>query len=759
MEAKVAAPAQRGPLAATAGVALAAALVFSFQILRMPPGVGQFSKYPNAALQYLHGTAQPERLLDFSPLYLGLHIAVFQYLQNPIAWIAWIQIAFLTLAAALLYLLLRRHVGTGFAVAGAAAFVLGKSVVIYGYVFEPEALMIVLLVALVFFASREDLPGAAAAGVALALCVLTRPGFLPLAAVVPLSFWLRRRGRRRFAAATALFLLPVIAALAFIAARNQRLLGSASLLVMNPGTVFFDCNSPLASGGGAAYPPVVNDVAALYAGESDYHHAVFRLVARAVTGRDLTPGEANRFWSAKAADFIVDHPRRFAALLARRALHVFNRYRWNDLRTEWAAGRVLDGSWFPFVPFAPLSALALLGLAIGLASWRTFLLPLAVFLNQAGLMVLTYATDRQRVSLYPFFAFFGAVALSRLCTGGRWRRTLLAALLPLALLFTLDSDLMRDNRRLWEAMSRMGAFVGEARGDRDNLDFAAARVKTARALAIAPWAAETLRPSRLPVAPGELARLAVGELPAPPEDDAPARLDRALLLLEAGRVEEAAAILLELEREGHIFESRNGDSSEPSYHLGRIAFSRGRLDEAVRLMRQALRRSPGHPAVLAQLACLTGDGSWIDQLLRYFDDFDALFYLGRACLETGRVERAVESFGSLVTRFPDHARGQVYYAAALGAAGRDAEAAAMFLSATEERPETVMLEGLILPSLERWARGGSPGAAYWYAVALREYGRFPGALQAFERASAAGNPAAAREAQELREIIAQAQRR
>ena len=413
---------------------------------------------------------------------------------------------------------------------------------------------------------------------------------------------------------------------------------------------------------------------ALYPGESDYHHAVFRLVARTVTGRDLTPGAANRFWSVKAADYIADHPGRFVSLLARRALHVFHRYRWDDLRTEWATGRVFDGRWFPFVPFAPVSALALLGLVIAIGSWRTFLLPLAIFLNQAGVMILTYATDRQRVSLYPFFVFFAAVALERLCSGGRWRRTLLAALAALTLAFTLDSDLMRDNRRRWEGMSRIGVLVGEALRDRDNLDFAASRLKAARALAPAPFAAETLRPARLPVASVELAGIAARELAIGSGSGASARLDRALLLVEAGRLDEAEAILTALEREGHAFESRPGSSSEPSYHLGRIAFLRGRPDEAVRFMRQALLRSPGDPAVLAQLACLTDDTSWADLVFRYFDDLDASFYLGRACLETGRAARAVESFGRLVTLLPDFVRGQVYRAAALGGSGRDIQA-------------------------------------------------------------------------------------
>ena len=146
-------------------------------------------------------------------------------------------------------------------------------------------------------------------------------------------------------------------------------------------------------------------------------------------------------------------------LVARRVLHIFHRHRWNDLRAEWDAGEILDSRWFPSVPFAPVSALAVLGLAIGAGSLRTFLVPLAVFFAQASVMAVAYATDRQRVSLLPFFAFFAAIALQRLCLGGRRRAAIALALAPLTLAFALDSDLMRDNRRNWEGTSRMRALM------------------------------------------------------------------------------------------------------------------------------------------------------------------------------------------------------------------------------------------------------------------------------------------------------------
>lgn len=740
----------RRDLAAAGVVGIGTALGLSWQILRLPPEINQFDKYPDAALRFLHGMSLPERLLDFSPLYLGLHIAVFRFLPDPISWVAGIQIALLALAAALLYLLLRRHAGAPFALAGAAAFALNTSIAIYGYIFEPESLMVLLLVALALAATRDGMPAAAAMGTLLTLCVLTRPTFAPLVAVIPVHLWLKRASTRRFVACVALFLLPVLAGAGFIAVRNYRLLGSPSLLVMNPGTVLFDCNSPIAYGGGAAYPPIVDYVESMDPAESDSTHLAFRRIARALAGRELTPVEVNRYWSEKVLDYIGDHPRRFVGLVARRALHVFHRHRWNDLRAEWAVGEVFDSRRFPSVPFAPVSALAVLGLAIGAGSLRTFLVPLAVFFTQASVMAVAYATDRQRVSLLPFFAFFAAIALQRLCLGGRRRAAMALALAPLTLAFSLESDLMRDDRRTSEGMSRTRALIAGALRDRDAHDFEAARDGIARALAAAPWGAETIRPARLPVDARALAENAERMLAASGSDDASARFGRALLLIEAGRLEEADTVLAALEREGRVFGGIVGRPPEPAYHRARIALLSGRRDDAVQLLHEALRRSPGDPETLAHLACLTGDSAWEELIGRYFDDLDAAFYLGRACLETGRADVAVGSFEYLLAALPKYTTARIFLAAALGAAGRDAEAVDAYLAATRERPEPVMLEERIVPSFERWAAAMPPEQSHSLGVVLRDYGRFPEALRAFERAAAAGNAASALEVQAMR---------
>ncbi len=705
-------------------VALLAAAGFALFILRLPPEVGQFSKYPNAALQYLHGMAEPERLLDFSPLYLGLHVAAFRFLAHPLDWIPRFQIGLLALAAALLFLLLRQHFTLALSLTGTAAFLLGKSVAIYGHIFEPEPLMILFLVATVLCASRNTLAGAAAAGACLALGVLTRPSVLPLALLVPVHFLLGFDDRKRFLKATALFLLPLALGAVVLASGNERLPGFRSLLIMDPGAVFFVGNNPLSSGRGAAYPPVVNEVADSYPGESDFQHTVFRFFARRMAGADLTPAAANRFWAAKAENYIRDFPGLFLNLSARRVLYLFHGYRWDDIRAAWAAGRNLDGLLIPFVPFALVSALALAGLVSGLGSWRTYFLPYAVFLNLTVLMVFTYPTDRQRVLLYPFFVFFAVAALARARAATPKQRTAaLAAVLPLLALFTIESGRMRDNRHIWEGFSRLGPLLSEALRHRDESDFPAAREKAAAALAVGPWRAGSLKPARLPATEKELAALAARELSSRRTDDPSTRLDRALLLIEAGRLDEAAALLEALEREGAAFEILNGRPHLPAFSLGRIAARRGEPDEAIRLLKRALAQAPGDPQILAHLTCLTGDDAYAKRIFRYFGDPDALFALGQACLENGRIVSAVTCLERLTALIPEYQPGQIALAAALGAAGQDSRAAGIYLAATEQPPELVRLEEWIVPIFARLARNGSAEDARRYDSVLRQYGR------------------------------------
>lgn len=736
-------------------ITLISGIFFSSLILRIPLEAGQFTKYPVAALQYLKGTISPERLLDFSPLYLGLHI-ITQYLFNdPALWISWTHITLLALPAGLLYLILRRHAGTLLSLAGAAAFTLSQSVIIYGYVFEPEPLMIFFLITLLFFAERKDLFSSAATGVSLTLCLLTRPTFAPLILLIPLYYWLQTKDRSLIIRRSLVFLAPVLLGILFISGRNYSLQGNFSPLVMNPGNVFFDGNNPLTMGTTGAYPPIVRELNSKFPDEGDYQHEIYRIVARKVSSTNLTVGESNRFWANKVLAFIRDDPGHFLLNTGRRAFHLFHRYRWHDLDVAWNAGEALRGYSIPFIPFALISALALIGLIMNLKSWKTFFLPYAVFFIQAAVISLTFATDRQRACLYPFFVFFAVMGLKSLQIKFRGRAIAAASLLFAIPLLSIDYNRMQDDRHIWEGFSRTFAFIKDIAHDRATLRPEELAGKTAAVWTVAPWLIEAGRPAGVPASSEELAAEALRRLSTSQLDTPSIRLDRAMLMMAAGRLNDAQLILEDLVREGHDFSIMDGRIAAPSYYLGRIAFLQGNRAEAIRMMSRALQSLPGNPVVLAQLACLTGEESYGSKIFRYYDDIDAHFFLGTACLETGESEKAVAHLKQLSLYLPDYPKGLIYLAAALGATGRDTEAAEIYMGTTGGRSDMVILEEMILPVFARLAKDGSPESLYRYGVVLRQYGHFREALQALKQAEEAGSAAATYELRELQDIMAQ----
>ena len=735
-------------------VALAAAALFSLQIFTISQDeASQFSKYPNAAVQWLSGTVAPERLVDYSPLYLWLHVAARHLLADPLPWIHVLHIILLSAAASLLYLILRRHVGMVLSLCGAATLVISRSVVIYGYIFEPEPLMIFLLTSTVFFADRRSLPDAAATGISLSLCLLTRPTFAPLIVIIPVYYWLHSVDRGRTLRSIGLFLVPVLIVSAFLSIRNYTLQQNLSPFGMNPALRFFDGNNPLAEGNRAAYPPLVNDVAGRAVGQSDYEYAVYRLFARKSSGSDLSVGGTERYWASNTNQYISDHPAHFISLTVRRIIYFFHNYRWHDLDPSWMTDQVLGERTALFIPFSVLSALALIGMIYGLGAWRQHLLCYGIVLIQAGLMALIYATDRQRVCLYPFFIFFSAIALAKLKEGAPRRWLVVGMALVLAVLFSSDLDRMKDDHHIGEGSRQFDDLMAKATLARTEGNYVGAIRASAQAYALNPRSIEHIRLADLPGDSRSLAEAAIAELPTLLGGSPSAELDHALLLKAAGKLDEAERILTSLANGRHSF-LRDGDGlPEPLYHLGRIAFLRGQRDRSAEFLRRALGKHPGDPVLLSGLACLTGDTAYADRVFRYFDDVDATFYLGRACLETGGSEQALGYLSRLAEFLPDNPRVRVYRAAALSASGRYAEAAALYRSTAGERPGYVMLDDQILTAFRQMAKDGSAEHLYWYGVVLRQFGHFPEALQMLQNASLAGHPAAQAALRSMKDVL------
>lgn len=579
-------------------VALSVGAVLAWQTFGMPSSVRQFTKYPRAAVSLPGGSQTSERLIDYSPLYLEVHRVAQAWLPDPFTGVLAFQVGCVALALALFFMALRRHVSLPIALVATVALGFERSVTVHTYIFEPEALLLLLLVGWLFFAQRPGLANAAAAGTTLAFAQLTRPALLPIAVVMLWHFFGREETRRRAVLAATFSFLPVAIALGLLAVRNHQAAGSWSPAVMNPGTVFFDGNNPQSIGAVVEYPPVVKDLADSHPAQPDYAHEAYRRLARLDQGRQLTVGEVNRFWMGKACRFLRDEPGVALLNVARKVFFTLHSYRWYDIRSSYHVDRALKERGVPATPLALVSALALAGLGYGLGNWRILFPGYALFLSQMMVMVLTYASARQRLALLPALVLFAALALQQLAASGRRRVLVGAGVLLFATLLWRDTDVMRDSSHTFEPVNAPAHSLTGAGGD--------------------------LRRDRASL------------------------LDQALEAYEAGRYEEAELLLTDLWRERYV--SVRG---QPVYYLGRIAARRGRPEEAAAFMREALARAPGNFRILAQLAVLTGERSYAELLFRYYDRMDARFALGLAFLNNNMPEQAVAELSPVAAELPD----------------------------------------------------------------------------------------------------------
>ena len=656
-----------------------------------------FLKYPLAADQFLRGELPSERLRDFSPLYLGLHIAAQRLLPEPVLVVQIMQDALCIASAVLLLLLLETLVPAALAIAGTVAFLLNSSVIIYTHVLEPEILLVFFLLGVAYFAGREGRGGTLLSGIFCGLAAITRPSFLPLVFLLPVWFLVRGDRGARWLTRSALFVTPSVLAVIAVAAISAGRQGEApSAVIMSPGTVFFEGNNPLSMGFGV-YPPLVSDLGFEISDQIDYQHAVYRLLARRATGREMTQGETNRFWAGKAVAFMRDEPAHAMRLFAAKAWYFLHDYRKHDINGAYLMDRRLSAvGWLPAIPFALVSALALAGFAILTPRWKQTLPCFLIWANQFGVSVLMYVSDRQRVAVLPFFIIFAAAALGWSLKSRKNGVVLVLAVIPLSVFLRVKSDVLREDEHLYGVYAASEELQGKASRLLAQRDASGAASAAAAALAATPWMSDWIRPPGLFFGPGGMAQSALAHAPAVSAEDFSGRLDRVILLIEAGESGQADTLLRALVGEGRHFARGLDGPSSPEFYLGINAASRGDRPEARKFLEAALSAAPGDPFVLAWLAAVSGEATYRERLSRYFDEADAAFLLGQAYLKLGDAGAAVACFSRVAELAPEYRRGQIYLAAAQGADGQFGRAAKTYLDAVQAKPGPVMLEPEIL---------------------------------------------------------------
>jgi tetratricopeptide (TPR) repeat protein len=703
---------------------------------------------------YLNEELPKERLCDFSPLYLYMHIVLQKIFPSTDVIVQWLQIVLLGFSSVLLFYLLFEFFQLLVALFGTVAFILNYSVVIYTQVFEPEPLLIFFLLGFVFFAARSRFVSHGIAGFFFGLSFLTRPNFLAVLVAVPFYFYFRQgKKKRKCLISTALFLAPVLLCIGILSGRNAVILKNISPMTMNPGTVFFEGNNPNSWGMSSMYPPLIEELSGQYPEQPDYQHELYRMFARRIAGRNLSVPEVNSYWASRAKNFITDHPMRFVRLLGKKLLHFFHAYEWHDLLNTYWNGKKLRRGWIPTIPFALISAMALFGMLIQRTEWKRSLLFYIIFFCQFILMLVAYVSSRQRVAVIFIFVFFACSTLQYLIKS-RKRLWVLPLLALFCLLLYVHTDFMREEDHLWESTRASRQFLRASFQNRGEGHFNEAARLSAMAAAAAPWSIDSRRLTNLSFGTAGFVESAL-RVVFP--QTASRRFDRAALYIEAGKADEAAKIIQQLIDEGHEFKRDYYQSSEPYFYLGRTAAIRENRKQSVELLQKALERTPGDPSVLAHLSALTGRSEYRDKLFRYFDDISAHFYLGRAHLKNKMPAEAVDNFLYVTRKIPEFRRGHIYLAAALGEAGRYEEAARKYIEGMSLAAEPVMLEEEIISVFQKLSEQSQNDVdrLYDYGVVLRQFGFHSQALRVQREGQVldASNPRTKQEIASLEKIL------
>ncbi len=725
-------------------VGLATLLLHSFLAWRFPMP-GAFRKYGLAAEQWIRGELPTERLMDFSPLYFHLSVLLEKTSARPESLLHGLQIVLVAASVALFFLLLDPRLPRPLALLAAGILAIDRHLLVYERVLEPEALMLFLLLAVLAGLDDGRAKAVAAGGAAAALALATRPTFLPLFLVAPLFLWLREQanndGPRAGGApgpgwkrGSLLFLAPVATMFLALGLRSAAVTGDFRTPTMNPGTVFFEGNNPLSRGTSAIYPPVVLNYVRNSGAIPDSAHQHYRTIARAAVGEELSIREVNAFWAGKATRFLRDEPGHFLRLLGSKLEMTFHGFRWHDIPTAWQYDLRLS---LPSLPFALLSALALLGSLFTARHWRRDLLFFALAVNQAAVMLVFYVSARQRLALLPAVIFFAAVALGRFWES-RWRSlpmVLLALLMTVSL--TIPDDAMRDELHRRRGYLETDQVLHQIREKSKTQPLAHHAELVVEAVATAPWWLDWLHPVYFPRDQGTLAAR-TAELLASRDRNGPFRIsmdfDLAELHLRSGRLGPARELLMPLvEAEGRVYRGGRQPSS-PEVLLARVAARQGREKEALDFLELALERFPGDPFALAENVALTGDEADRQRLFSYLSSLDAHWILGRAFLEHGRFSEAAAELGALLERQPEFRDARVFYAAALAGEGKLEEGAREYLRAMEARLEPVLAGDAIASLFRYWSAGHpeDPQAQIQAASVLHQLGFFREALERFE---------------------------
>lgn len=318
----------------------------------------------------------------------------------------------------------------------------GHWVLIYfeGELLDPTlTITLTLLLALTFrhWLMRPRWLLALAAGLILGMLALVRANILPLAPLMTLGMLMAGRGRlklRRSAAHAALLALGTAAAIAPVTVRNYYAGsdGELVLIAANGGINFYIGNNPQVDLIVPAVPGLEEMIHR--AGWSHFDDLVIVRAVEAKVGRRIGYSGTSKYFTAKALEFMREHPGRALSLTAQRAVRLLGPAEYgNDMLT-------LDREASPMLRRLPGNFTVVFVLAVaGFAQWaaagrrrapnkrRLMAWIMAYMAVLYGTSIMCFLEARYRIPMLPLLAMPAAFCLVR------WARLAArGAVLPLA---------------------------------------------------------------------------------------------------------------------------------------------------------------------------------------------------------------------------------------------------------------------------------------------------------------------------------------
>lgn len=615
-----------------------------------------FYKYPSIALQLIENNGY-YRLTDVSPFYLYLHYLAHLHLKSPLSFIYGLQIITAALSAAMLYGILKRQFSFYLSAFGSIVFILNKSIVLYTFSLEPEIFLTFFILCFVLVMSRSFKYQLILSGIFLALSLTVRPSYLLLVPITAV-YIVKKDGFVLGLRNVLIFCLPVIAALGILFFLNKNISEEHSILPMNPGTVFYEGNNPLSTGESGNYPYIVHELSLAQTNEYDYQHVAYRHVVRQLRREILSQQEINHFWSRKALNFMEDYPSITIKKTLFKLYMIFHSYRRHDLSNiVWNDQNIFIK--FPSLPFGVVTAFAFFGFLFSRKKLINAYLINSVLFVQGLTMLIFTVSDRQRVSLVPFFIILFVFAI-HLLKNKKISRFVLIPIIILILFLTYQPSVIRDEQFVWKSNYRSLDYLSKAMILREQGRFDEAAQAEAKSIALSPYMLNRRKLAGVTFKSISVERKSLEIAGTNHQESDSEKFNMAYLLYLNEEYDKSEKLYLELLDTGVKFQRSFLTSSLPEYYLALIQIKRGKFDVAKEFLERGLQKNPGEPWILAQLFALTNRQSYRNQIYRYFNEVDADYFIGKAFLMVGQYKEAKILFEQVARQLPEFRNVWIY---------------------------------------------------------------------------------------------------